>query len=59
MVSNLNGTERRECMGREVTCAIGSVIAFAFYVVERILGYSLLAEYDETGMASLQIKSQG
>lgn len=34
------------------TIAIGSVIAFAFYVVERILGYSLLAEYDETGMVS-------
>lgn len=34
------------------TIAIGSVIAIAFYMVERMLGYSLLAEYDENGMVS-------
>ena len=34
------------------TIVIGSVIALAFYVVERMLGYSFLAEYDENGMVS-------
>ena len=47
-------TEKSKCNHTLVTIlatiAIGSVIAFAFYVVERALGYSFLAEYDETGM---------
>lgn len=34
------------------TIVVGSVIALAFYAVERMLGYSLLAEYDENGMVS-------
>lgn len=47
-------TEKSKCNHTLVTIfatiAIGSVIAFAFYELERVLGYSLLAEYDETGM---------
>lgn len=51
-----NNTEKRKNNYTLVTIlatiVIGSVIAFAFYAVERILGYSLLAEYDENGMVN-------